>query len=69
MLVVWHIVVSAPDPNPPQHPIVFSCSNLARPSLPVVILDAIRAGVGLGLGLRLGILVVPLDTFILSCGF
>ena len=39
-----HTLVSAPDPNQPQ-----------RGSLPVsrVILDAIRAGVGLGLGPRL----------------
>ena len=39
-------VVSAPDPNQPQHG-----------SLPVsrAILEAIRAGVGLGLGLRLAL--------------
>ena len=44
-------VVSAPDPNQPQ-----------RGLLPRVILEAIRAGVGLGLGPRLhpGLCQVPM---------
>ena len=43
-------VVLAPDPNPPQHG-----SHLVSPRM---ILDVIRAGVGLGLGPRLWLKVI-----------